>query len=151
MRGWHKLAFYGQNQYEPRFSEWVPELAVLRVLADGPAHGYVIVQGVARRTGCELEFGEGSIYPVLHKLEQEGLLKSRREVARPLWFQQLRNALRERRIAPRDAQRFMDELWCHCLDMKENEPMNRKTSEDETALLARLGKPEILAAQAEQS
>jgi hypothetical protein len=35
--------------------------------------------------------------------------------------------------------------------MKENEPVNRKTSEDETALLARLGKPEILAAQAEES
>lgn len=69
---------------------------------------------------------------------------------RPLWFQQLRNALRERRIAPRYAQRFMDELWCYYLDMKENEPMNRRTSEDETALLARLGNPEILAAQAEQ-
>ncbi len=65
----------------PDFLNGVPELAVLRVLADGPAHGYAIVQGITERTGGNLEFGEGSIYPVLHKLEQEGLLKSRREVA----------------------------------------------------------------------
>lgn len=65
----------------PDFLNGVPELAVLRVLADGPAHGYAIVQGITKRTRGKLEFGEGSIYPVLHKLEQEGLLKVRREVA----------------------------------------------------------------------
>jgi PadR family transcriptional regulator PadR len=74
--------FMIKTNTNPDFLNGVPELAVLRVLADGPAHGYAIVQGIARRTGYKLEFGEGSVYPVLHKLEQEGLLKSRREVAR---------------------------------------------------------------------
>lgn len=64
----------------PDFLNGVPELAVLRVLADGPLHGYAIVQCIAKRTGGALQFGEGSIYPVLHKLEQEGLLLTKREV-----------------------------------------------------------------------
>jgi hypothetical protein len=42
----------------------------------------------------------------------------------------------------------MDELWCHYLEMKENDQMNGSL-EDEKILQARLGKPEILAAQAE--
>ncbi len=63
----------------PDFLNGVPELVVLRVLQDGPLHGYAIVQRITRRTGGTLEFGEGSIYPVLHRLEQDGLLNSRSE------------------------------------------------------------------------
>ncbi|MBX3419030.1 MAG: helix-turn-helix transcriptional regulator [Pirellulaceae bacterium] len=65
----------------PDFLNGVPELAVLRVLFDGPQHGYAIVQSISKRTGGTLQFGEGSIYPILHKLEQQGLLMTRREVA----------------------------------------------------------------------
>jgi PadR family transcriptional regulator PadR len=64
----------------PDFLNGVPELAVLRVLSDGPQHGYAIVQSIIQRSGGRLQFGEGSIYPVLHKLEQQGLLCSKREV-----------------------------------------------------------------------
>jgi PadR family transcriptional regulator PadR len=71
--------YMAKTNTNPDFLNGVPELAVLRVLADGPAHGYAIVQGITKRTEGRLEFGEGSIYPVLHKLEQEGLLKGRRE------------------------------------------------------------------------
>lgn len=65
----------------PDFLNGVPELAILRVLLDGPQHGYAIVQCISKRTGGTLQFGEGSIYPILHKLEQQGLLITRREVA----------------------------------------------------------------------
>jgi PadR family transcriptional regulator PadR len=64
----------------PDFLNGVPELAVLRVLSDGPQHGYAIVQSIIQRSGGRLQFGEGSIYPVLHKLEQQGLLSSKREI-----------------------------------------------------------------------
>ena len=66
----------------PDYLNGVPELAILRVLLDGPQHGYAIVQSIATRTGGTLQFGEGSIYPILHKLEQEGLLLTRRETNR---------------------------------------------------------------------
>lgn len=66
----------------PDFVNGIPELLVLRVLSDGPRHGYSIVQAINSRTNQALEFGEGSIYPVLHKLEKQGLLLSRREAVR---------------------------------------------------------------------
>ncbi len=69
----------GRGGTNPDFLNGVPELAVLRVLSDGPQHGYAIVQSIAKRTNGTLQFGEGSIYPLLHKLELEGLLSTRRE------------------------------------------------------------------------
>lgn len=66
----------------PDFLNGVPELMVLRVLRDESLHGYAIVQQIAHRTGGKIEFGEGSIYPVLYRLEQDGLLTSRKEEVR---------------------------------------------------------------------
>ena len=67
-----------RGKANPDFLNGVPELAVLRVLRDGPLHGYAIVQSITKRSGGTLKFGEGSIYPILHRLEHDGLLKSRR-------------------------------------------------------------------------
>jgi PadR family transcriptional regulator len=42
-----------------------------------PAHGYEIIDRLRRRTADVLRVPEGSVYPVLHRLERDGLLKSR--------------------------------------------------------------------------
>ena len=42
-------------------------------------YGYEIVQAIAARTSEALTPGEGVIYPLLHALEKDGLLKSRRK------------------------------------------------------------------------
>ncbi|GAB4017431.1 PadR family transcriptional regulator [Spirosoma koreense] len=48
---------------------------VLRLLAQhGRMYGYEITQAVRTRTEGELNLTFGALYPVLHKLEQEGLL-----------------------------------------------------------------------------
>ena len=48
---------------------------VLRLLAQqGRMYGYEITQAVEERTGGELTLTFGALYPVLHKLEGEGLL-----------------------------------------------------------------------------
>ncbi len=44
---------------------------VLAVLRDGPSHGYAIAREVNRRTGDALTFKQGTLYPVLHLLEQQ--------------------------------------------------------------------------------
>jgi PadR family transcriptional regulator PadR len=64
----------------PDFLNGVPELVVLRLLARQPMYGYQIVQAIRLTSAGELSFGEGSIYPVLHKLEAAGLLSSKNEV-----------------------------------------------------------------------
>ncbi|MBD2754339.1 PadR family transcriptional regulator [Spirosoma validum] len=48
---------------------------VLQLLAQqGRMYGYEITQAVEERTGGELTLTFGALYPVLHKLEAEGLL-----------------------------------------------------------------------------
>jgi PadR family transcriptional regulator PadR len=57
----------------------IPELLLLRLLARQPMHGYELVQGIRLLTGGVLSFGEGCVYPVLHRLEAEGLIRGTRE------------------------------------------------------------------------
>ncbi len=50
---------------------------LLAVVADGPVHGYAIGRRLAQRSDGRFELAEGTIYPALHRLEQDGLLRSR--------------------------------------------------------------------------
>jgi PadR family transcriptional regulator, regulatory protein PadR len=53
------------------------DMIVLAALAAGPAHGYAIIEEIKRRSGQAFDLPEGTVYPVLHRLEQAGLLESR--------------------------------------------------------------------------
>ena len=57
----------------------VPELLILRLLQDQEMYGYEIVQAIAARTRQTVTPGEGVVYPVLHGLEKDRALKSRRK------------------------------------------------------------------------
>jgi PadR family transcriptional regulator, regulatory protein PadR len=63
----------------PDFLNGVPELLILSLLLRRSMYGYELVQAIRQSTQGTLEFGEGCIYPILHRLEAEGLLVSRRE------------------------------------------------------------------------
>ena len=49
-------------------------LLVMHVLADEPMYGFQLVEALRARTGGVLDFAEGMLYPMLHKLERAGLL-----------------------------------------------------------------------------
>lgn len=49
---------------------------VLAILQKGPSYGYAIIQEVRGLSGGELEWSEGMLYPVLHRLEDHGLIES---------------------------------------------------------------------------
>ena len=53
-----------------RFSE--PALLILISLADGPKHGYAVMEDVGRTTGVQL--GAGTLYGALARLERHGLI-----------------------------------------------------------------------------
>ena len=60
----------------------VPELLILRLLAAREMYGYQLVSEIQRRSAGALDFGEGCIYPVLHRLlEQKMLLERAEEVS----------------------------------------------------------------------
>ena len=49
---------------------------LLSVLAEGESYGYQIIQNVRELSGGQIEWSEGMLYPVLHRLEREGLINS---------------------------------------------------------------------------
>jgi PadR family transcriptional regulator PadR len=53
---------------------------ILEALMREPSHGYRIAQGIKERSKGVLDFREGTLYPALHKLENEGLVDSYEEV-----------------------------------------------------------------------
>lgn len=61
------------------FMAGVPELMLLRLLKDREMYGYELVEAIAAQSKQVIALGEGVIYPVLHELEREGALKSRRK------------------------------------------------------------------------
>jgi PadR family transcriptional regulator, regulatory protein PadR len=69
----------GIKRTNPDFLNGVPELLLLKLLSSRPMYGYELVQRIRLQSAAVLEFGEGCIYPILHRLEREGLLISRRE------------------------------------------------------------------------
>lgn len=49
---------------------------VLSVLARQPMHGYAVCQTISELAGDALQLGEGTIYPLLYRLERQGYVKS---------------------------------------------------------------------------
>ena len=48
------------------------DLLILKILALEPQHGWAIGQRLTQVSGDVLQVSDGSLYPALHKLEQEG-------------------------------------------------------------------------------
>jgi PadR family transcriptional regulator len=49
---------------------------LLAVVAEGPVHGYAVLERLRARSGGRFDLPEGTIYPALHRLEADGLLRS---------------------------------------------------------------------------
>ena len=49
---------------------------ILSILTEGEHYGYQIIQKVRVASGGEVEWADGMLYPILHKLEDKGLVES---------------------------------------------------------------------------
>ncbi len=54
---------------------------VLAILAEGDSYGYAILKRVRDSSGGNIEWTDGMLYPVLHRLERLGHIRARWEVA----------------------------------------------------------------------
>lgn len=52
------------------------DLLILRMLALEPMHGWAIAQRIHQMSGEVLQVGQSALYPCLHKLEQNGWIRS---------------------------------------------------------------------------
>ena len=49
---------------------------VLSILSEGESYGYAIIKRVDELSGGEMRWTDGMLYPVLHRLERNGLVKA---------------------------------------------------------------------------
>jgi PadR family transcriptional regulator PadR len=49
---------------------------ILSILSEGESYGYAIIKRVAELSGGELQWTDGMLYPVLHRLERNGFVKA---------------------------------------------------------------------------
>ncbi|HET9949090.1 MAG TPA: helix-turn-helix transcriptional regulator [Longimicrobiales bacterium] len=61
-------------------SRSINEILVLGSLRGGEKHGYQIARDVARGSGGRLELRHGTLYPILHRLEERGWIEGHWEM-----------------------------------------------------------------------
>jgi DNA-binding PadR family transcriptional regulator len=49
---------------------------VLSILSEGESYGYAIIKRIDELSGGELKWTDGMLYPVLHRLERNGYVRS---------------------------------------------------------------------------
>lgn len=54
---------------------------ILSILAKGEAYGYQIIHNIIEISGGALQWNEGTIYPVLHRMEKEQFIRSQWKIS----------------------------------------------------------------------
>ncbi len=62
------------------FINGIPEMTLLRLLQEEEMYGYELIAAIKDRSLKAFNFGEGCVYPILHRLTAQGYLTTRREV-----------------------------------------------------------------------
>jgi PadR family transcriptional regulator PadR len=65
-----------RKEWTTELKKGTVQLGILALLDEGRRYGFDIIEELRRRTGGYLDLKEGTLYPALHRLEKQGLLKS---------------------------------------------------------------------------
>jgi transcriptional regulator len=63
------------NRFARHLAAGTYELIILDVLREGPAYGYGIIRRIAKQSRNQLQWLQGTVYPVLHRLENRRWIK----------------------------------------------------------------------------
>ena len=69
--GWYQMA-----RTQTDLLRGTLDLLILRTLAGGPMHGWALSQRIQQQSENLLRVGQGSLYPALARLEQQGWIES---------------------------------------------------------------------------
>ena len=91
---------------------------VLAILSEGDSYGYAIIKRVAALSGGQLRWTDGMLYPVLRRLEKQGLLESQwrdAESGKRRRYYRIKKAgqkaLREQQTQWQLTNRVLNRLW----------------------------------------
>ena len=63
-------------QSKPNLLQGTLGMLILRTLTAGPLHGYEIVQRIQQSSDDVLKVEEGSLYPALYRMEEQGWIEA---------------------------------------------------------------------------
>lgn len=70
--------FMGNDNGQSNFRRGVMSLVILSLLKQKDMYGYQLVQEIEKQSGGRIITQEGSLYPVLYKLQDQGLISDKR-------------------------------------------------------------------------
>jgi PadR family transcriptional regulator, regulatory protein PadR len=105
--------------FDPNLLKGNLELILLSILERDERYGLEIVKEAQARTGGYFDFKEGSLYPALHRLTEQGLLEAEFKYSprggAPVRYYRLtkrgQTALEEKREAFKHFNRSVESLW----------------------------------------
>ena len=79
------------------------EALILSALRRGPKHGYQLALDIEERSGGRFGFKHGTLYPILHKLEKDGLIEG-------AWSDEGQRGKRKHYQLTQEGKRYLGEL-----------------------------------------
>ncbi|MBE5871532.1 MAG: helix-turn-helix transcriptional regulator [Lachnospiraceae bacterium] len=65
------------DKYERQLKKGVLDMLVLKLLKDQPKYGYQIISELKEKSGAAFVLKDGTLYPILYRLEDDGLVAAR--------------------------------------------------------------------------
>ena len=65
-----------EERFLQQLKKGVLELLVLQTICRGPTYGYELISQLGSRSGGLFTLKEGTLYPILYRLEDDGLIKA---------------------------------------------------------------------------
>lgn len=66
-----------QEKYERQMKKGVLDMLVLQLLTEEKKYGYQLIMELREKSGDIFSLKEGTLYPILYRLEDDGLVESR--------------------------------------------------------------------------
>ena len=65
-----------ESRFERQLKKGALEMLVLGLVCAGPTYGYELLDSMARRSNGLFALKEGTLYPILYRLEDDGLIEA---------------------------------------------------------------------------
>lgn len=91
---------------------------ILGILKQGNSYGYLIIKKIKEISGGKMQYSDGMLYPVLHRLEKDGLIQSKWTLdggARPRKYYEITSEGKKALVAEKkqwlEVNAVLNELW----------------------------------------
>ena len=66
-----------EDRFSQQLKKGVLEMLVLQLICQQPAYGYELLSRLKERSGGRFSLKEGTLYPILYRLEDEGMIAAK--------------------------------------------------------------------------